>query len=749
MTETELEKLVVRLTGDGSSYQKMVKEGVEGSRSLATAIKGVENANRQMDSYMHSSTTQWREHNRTMNETKILLAEYTLHLKSGAQAWNDYKNNAKQAISEIKSQVVGLAQAWVASTNIFGSGSSLPSRLLNVANPGSWAEMATGFTSAIRANMNTVMRDESTYSVGANGWISVSPKKRWITAAEAEREDYRKSLNPRYLAISKEEREYRRSLKDQETNSIENRQDRIKAMRGSVVANLNDEMKAKREAELLTRQLENVERNVVGRGSAAISSVWNWTANPYEANITKLREKRDLARKEHLEAEDRRRKSVRDVEEAERSGKKSDDEMVKDLMRKNAKIGMNSKQSAMFDMKNAGVNEATMNAVFAEMSRGDSLRLKRSLEDEEVERGYIGKKSREVRDLKTRRSMQQAGYQESEIQDQLSSFAKTDKAKDADELATKIKEVVKALREQADAFRDNNDVMKPYSDILDKITDKEQKAKFVADVKAADRDRRHGAVMQSRPQERFRQAEAQINQLHEENAISMAEKEQALAQARRDIFGGPSGSGFRPSGPVDAAEYGSGDALSRLSQFRELAFGKGGYAQSKGPTKTTVRQRQAIARAKAASPRQTRQARLDAAKARLRTKRPRRMTMFRALHGYGMGENDPTAGAVSRMLADGGMRESSDGLTLPEAEQATTIGPAQKPEERGGMSIFSGGASDYWGTMNRNSNDGLDPTKSKLLGDNDTDKKSEEHLRNIAEKFKDNSVLLIKLADLK
>lgn len=756
MTETELERLVVRLTGDGSSYNKMVKEGVEGGKALAASMKTIEDANRQMDSYMKTSVGQWREHNRAMNETKLLLAEYAIGLKSGAQAWSEYKQSARQALSEIKSQLVEIGRTWVQTTNFFGSGGNLISQGLNLANPGSWAQAARGTTSAILANMRTVMRDESTFSVGANGAVTVNPKRRWITAAEAEREDYKKSLVPRYQAISREEREYRRGLQEAQTAGIENRQERIKAMRLSASANLNDEFKARKEADMLSKQLENMEKNVMGRGTAAISSLLTWTENPYEAGIAKQREKVALSRKEVLEAEDRRRKSVRDVEESERAGKKSDDDMLKNMMRNTATIGMTDKQQHAFSRRNAGANEMTIASELIEMGNQDSRRLKRGLEEEETERGYIGKSSREVRDLRTRAKMKREGFAEDDIKAQLDSFTKTDKAQDAQDLTDKIKALTKELNNQAAAYRNNHDVMQPYESLLSKITDKEQKAAFVATVKNEDLERRASLIRDSNPQEQFKRAQESINELHDKNQISMSERDKALNDAKRSIFGTPSGRGYIPSQGINGVEAGGPEALSNLATFRELAFGSGSGAGGGGrPTKTTVRQRQAIARAKAASPRQRLRERLDAAKARSKSKRSVRQSRFRLLHGYGMGEIDPTAGVVNRMLSEG-MPAESDGVNPMVGEEILNATPNEalrndgpmRPLDHGGMSIHTAGSSDYWKNL-EGRGDGVDPTKKGLFGEDDTSKKSEEHLREIAEKFRDNNTVVIKLADLK
>ena len=846
MTETELEKLIVRLNGDGSSYQRMIEQADAGNKRLEASLKRLEESQRKVDEQTSKTTKTWYEHISAVQHGQSVLRNLGSVIDSVKQRMMGYVD----VVRMLKNETVDLVKTAAMGTGYF-DGNNYFQRNMAANSAATWRAAIGTATAGIRRNLPTVASDESTYNP-STGQVEVYIRR--ITERQAEHEAYMRS--GRAAALQRQEREAaeERNREFIEINRIPDYGRRMRALQEKMGRDQSRENKLRDEVYSTTgsgarANYERLDSNwfakahsvfqttVAGVGSSLaggnpfglLQGTLNAAQNdPYQRQVDKAKELLDLKRQQLAVEEDMRRENEKQIKLLEEKRKEFRRDTVRTAHDARDEAGMSPAERRAKAYREAGLPERTIRYLEAVREDTDKRSKKSSLQEElrlsnknfgektelgryknEEDRtiaearmrgvdpkiiaeyqGNVGRrrsmamsdmtadlsdevyemgmKGRTKRNRRIERKLRDAGYSNQDVASYFKQLESKDKAEDQEEMRVKVKELTNALSEQTFALKNAKDAMAPYTKGLKDATD-EQRKQVKAAVKENEAAKLSARAEGIRDQfgdrnKALARRREDIDKMLAAGDIDKQTHSRALGAIRRDVFGDRS-SGSQAMGGVEPAAYGSSEALQRLADFRELAFG----GPDTGSGSSTVRGRmgakeqQQSLRNKVAAARARRTAiagRLRAKYPTMKSKIAKRMAM----------------GPTDEMLAARRAASSKEVINrMSQIEQQLT-GVHARFEEEGGHTNDDA-YNNYFAEANPlhneydqliDRNDALNDDLHTVgrLGDrsiassvrneglsmggaNDVEKKSEEHLRNIAEKFKDNNTVVVKFADLK
>lgn len=573
MRETELERLVVRLTGDDSSYSRMTTTALEGNKKLRESMEELRKVQSKIDDQVRKSSEAWKTNSLAIDGTAGAIRRLGEQVRGSGSLFDNYISRVKSGLMEIRAEAIKTGLAYGDSLGI-GEGTAAR-KFFSYLNPAAYTGASATMGEAIRSGFRTVRRDESTYTRDMLGFVTVHPSVRRVTEREAEAEDYAKSLAPHYEGLERDAFDRKRTLEMEGVSRIPHRGERLEGMKAILREAIAEEASLKRSITKggggIFDLLAKAEGDWLGRGTGALGSFVGGVENPVEKEIGKLRKELDETRKRALEAEARRMGIGTGIEDFERESKLADEKLLRDLRRKNTTFGMSDIDKAMYDMRESGTPFLTQVGVRGAMSESNELALSEDLDEDEFARGGIGLKSREVRDRKIARKMKREGYIQSDINRKLASLGATDKAVDKQELTTKTNNLVKALNEEADALNNSRNAMQPYMELMVKL-DATEKARLKTTVEAHEKAQINQRYGTSRADE-FRLEKERLDKMRSDpnSPISADTYNRAMADLMR-AYSPTGGSRSSPSmGIFSSSDL--GESYSRLMAFRETAFG--------------------------------------------------------------------------------------------------------------------------------------------------------------------------------
>lgn len=592
MQETELDRLVVRLTGDNSSYTRMLSDTETQNKVLTTSLRQVEDAHKKLEEKVKQSSVSWKANSSAIRDTSSAMEKLNSVTRDSTSLFDRYVSSVKAGLAEIRSELTktGVAYLDTLSGGYFDQNRTSLQQGIARLNPSTYVSAVQGWAAGYRANLPTVVRDSSTYSMDKSGRVTINPSTYRLTESAAENEDYQKSLKPFYEGMRRDDAARQRSLRMEDISHISNRGTKVQELKKVLSDAIRDETllinESKEGGGGLLDEINTLERNSNARGTAGYMSKLLGVKNPYEEDIAKKRVLLAKRREEALEATRRRVGATRNIEDAERSYRFGDEATIREMRMDNATFNMSPNEARLHRMKESGASFSAITGVRGEMWENRYNLQNKALQDDERERSEIGMKPRAIRDKRLSEDMKKAGYSESQIAAQIGSNKQTDSAKDKQELIDTTKAYIKALDSESAALKNSRDAMQPYYDLVKKLdkqikdeTDPVKRQELTdkrTGLGASVREHEKAGIQQRYGMSRADQFSAEKKKLDDmrndkTNPIDSDTYNRALVDLQQ-TYQTNNGSGLQPASMGIHSTSDPGEAYSRLMAFREDAF---------------------------------------------------------------------------------------------------------------------------------------------------------------------------------
>lgn len=640
MTETELERLVVRLRGDSSSYEQMVKTAEGGSKRLQASFA-------QLEASQKKAETQTK----SLLGTLANFSGYSVTSSQLGKGFDALKLKIQETtvgVKELARELKSLSITAAMSTGYFDENSQITKNFIKM-DPRTSIEAGMKGLTGIRRNMPTVVRDESSASM-VTGEIDIYQRR--ITERQAEYEAYNESRRAagRRRAEQVDLREMRE--KEIDIDRIKNPTKRRSDMERDLDA-------AKKEAARLRESVHSTKGGGARAEYEKLDSDWTskmWfqfktrteglEQNPYDVKIAQAKKRLDEEREKLERAEDIERRKAERLSDYDDSRKRNFQDMFRDSSDRLQSARMSPEEERAFKWGEAGANKRQIRflegqhketekaaererveeqlrketealkeqayaydlvgtkaklalaekmkvdpKVIAEFKAQEKVKMDKKgsklLSDIREDTDSIGLSDFERKMERGIKDLREEGHSEETITGYRSAMEDRKKAQDTEDFADKVKSLVKELNEQAEALKKNDSTLDQYARTMAKADDQQKKAiKNAADAYDKAKMKKTGEDLKDRfgnPRDRYDKEKKELDKLLAAGAIDKDTYQRALANVSKTTgFRGEIGGG---SMSVDSHLTNSSEALDTLASFREKAFGsikRGTEAQKPG-----------------------------------------------------------------------------------------------------------------------------------------------------------------------